>query len=343
MSSKLKKSIKYTISVLVAALLLYLCFRNVNWQDFKTALVSCRWGFVFLSMAFGALSFWLRGARWKLMIEPIDPGVSIGSCFNAINISYIANMIFPRLGELVRCGYITKNSGRDSNGKKLASYDKVLGTMFLDRAWDVVSMLMVLFLTLALTWKKSWGFYSENVVKKALGGMNLSWLLIAVLAAIAVFFFIIYRFRGKNGVCSKTWNFMTGIWHGIVSSLHMKHGWLFIVYTIGIWVCYWMMSATIVWAVQGMDIGAEESAALQSMNMLDALFLMVVGATSSIVPVPGGFGAYHYLLSLAIKGVYGIPIATGIIFATLSHESQIVVQIIFGAASYIAETFKKKE
>ena len=77
--------------------------------------------------------------------------------------------------------------------------------------------------------------------------------------------------------------------------------------------------------------------------MLDALFLMVVGATSSVVPVPGGFGAYHYMLSLAVQGVYGIPMATGIVLATLSHESQVVVQLLCGGASYFAEAFKKKK
>lgn len=79
------------------------------------------------------------------------------------------------------------------------------------------------------------------------------------------------------------------------------------------------------------------------LDLVDAFFLMVVGSVSSLVPVPGGFGAYHYLLSLALSTVYGIPMATGLIFATLSHESQALIQIICGAGSYIAETFRPEK
>lgn len=342
MSSKLRNILKYTASVLVAVVLLYLCFRNVKWADFRDVLLSCRWGFVALSMAFGVLSFWLRGVRWKLLINPIDPSVSAGSCFNAVNISYVVNMVLPRVGELVRCGYITRNSAPGRGGRKLASYDKVLGTVVLDRAWDVISMLAVLVITLALTWEKSWDFYRENVVDKAVGGVNLSWILLPVLTAAVIAFAAVWYFRGRSGACAKIWGFITGIWRGVTSSLHMRHGWLFVAVTVGIWACYWMMSVTVIWALQGMDIG-EGTEALRSMGMLDALFLMVVGATSSVVPVPGGFGAYHYLLSLAVQGVYGIPMATGIILATLSHESQVVVQLLCGGVSYFAEAFKKRK
>ena len=67
--------------------------------------------------------------------------------------------------------------------------------------------------------------------------------------------------------------------------------------------------------------------------------ILLVGALSSLVPVPGGFGAFHYLVSLALTSLYGIPMETAVIFATLSHESQILTQILCGGAIYAAESF----
>ena len=75
------------------------------------------------------------------------------------------------------------------------------------------------------------------------------------------------------------------------------------------------------------------------LGWVDALFLMLVGSVAGIVPVPGGFGAFHYMVALALSAVYGIPWETGIVFATLSHESQAVMTVVCGAAAYIDQSF----
>jgi len=67
---------------------------------------------------------------------------------------------------------------------------------------------------------------------------------------------------------------------------------------------------------------------------------MLAGSLSSLVPVPGGFGAFHYVVASALAAVYGIPWEAGIIFATLSHESQTVTMLICGGCSYAAEVTK---
>ena len=84
-------------------------------------------------------------------------------------------------------------------------------------------------------------------------------------------------------------------------------------------------------------------AGLSSLGPMDALFLMLVGSLSSLVPVPGGFGAFQYLVALALSTVYGIPFGVGIIFATLSHESQTLTMIVCGTASYIDETLQGRK
>ncbi len=126
----------------------------------------------------------------------------------------------------------------------------------------------------------------------------------------------------------------------------MKGAWKFIALTAGVWFCYWMMSATILWSLQGITPGAVNPEltftvdALRSLNLTDALFLMLVGSISSVIPVPGGFGAFHFLVSSAMAYVYGIPLQFGMIFATLSHESQAVNQILWGGISWISESLR---
>ena len=111
----------------------------------------------------------------------------------------------------------------------------------------------------------------------------------------------------------------------------MDRKWLFFAYTLLIWLMYWLMAASTVWAAPF----------LGGLDMLDALFLSLVGGLGFAVPVPGGIGAFHYVISLALLGVYGVPMETGIIYATLSHTSQAITQILFGAGSYAYEALKK--
>jgi uncharacterized membrane protein YbhN (UPF0104 family) len=113
--------------------------------------------------------------------------------------------------------------------------------------------------------------------------------------------------------------------------MKMKRKWLVFAYTLLIWLLYWLMAAGTMWALPDLD----------GLNMIDALFLSLVGGLGFFVPVPGGIGAFHYVIYIALNGVYGVPVEIGLIYATLSHTSQAITQILFGAGSYIYESFKK--
>ena len=78
------------------------------------------------------------------------------------------------------------------------------------------------------------------------------------------------------------------------------------------------------------------------LGLADALFIMLVGSVAGIVPVPGGFGAFHYLVALALQTLFAVSFETGIIFATLSHESQAVTMIVCGLLSYARQAFKRR-
>jgi len=326
--------LKYLLSLAVAAALLYVSFRGVKWADLLAALGACRWGFVLLAMAVGALAFLLRALRWQMLLRPIDPSLRLLPVVNAINISYLANLVLPRIGEFVRCGYITKHSLPGPDGVKRASYDKTLGTVVADRLWDMLSLFLLTLVLLGLFWSRFGGFFRERILTPVSGNAGHTGLMLAgaVLVAAALLW-LVWRLRERSVLCGKVWGFVAGMGTGLRDSLRMQHFWLFLLLTVLVWACYWMQCQAIVWAVdnllpEGVRLGPG-----------DALILMVVGALSSLVPVPGGFGAFHYLVSLALTSLYGIPMETAVIFATLSHESQVLTQILCGGASYAAESF----
>lgn len=340
---KTKDLIKYILSGALAVFLLWFSFRNVDWTDFWAGLKACSWGFVLLSMLIGVMSFFVRSLRWKMLLDPLDNSIKLGPVFNAINISYLVNLVIPRGGDVLRCAYIAKHSQPGEDGHKKASFDKVLGTAVVDRVWDFVTLVILFVAIVLIMWHRFGTFVSDNI----LGSLSSKRNTVIILAAVGVVgilcLWALWRFKDKNRIAGKVWGFFKGLGDGLTTCLKMKNGWLFLVYTILVWTCYCFMSATVIWAVQGMDpsVLGQESVegitSLQSLGLVDALFLCLVGAISNTIPVPGGFGAFHWLVSMALLVIYGVPFEIGIIFATISHESQALTQALCGGVSYLLE------
>lgn len=332
----IKKALKYLASAAFAVLLLWFSFRDVEWAGFMQVLKACRWEYVALSMAAGAFAFWLRGVRWRQLLLPIDDSISRVTTFNGINIGNVSNFIFPRIGEFVRCGVITRRSAPADPShpdRRKASYDKVLGTVVLERGWELLVMLLLLVVVVVGGFDRFGNFFVEQIWTPMSSRLDFSiWWIVAVLCLAAVAgVWALWRYRDSNGFCSKVWGIFRGLGQGFSSCLRMEKKWMFFAYTAFIWAMYWLMAASTMWAAPFLD----------GLDLIDALFLSLVGGLGFAVPVPGGIGAFHFIISLALSAVYGIPMETGIIYATLSHTSQAITQIFFGLGSYAYESLKK--
>lgn len=336
MNPTIKKTLKYLASAAVAVLLLWFSFRDVEWASFAAVLKECHWGYVALSMAAGSFAFLLRALRWRRLLMPIDDSISTLTTFNGVNIGMISNFVFPRIGEFVRCGVITRRSAPvdpEHPDKKKASYDKVLGTVVLERSWELLVMLLLLAVVVIAGFKRFGGFFIEQIWNPMAQRLDFSiWWIVALLVAVcATGLWLLWRYRESNAFCSKVWGIFRGILQGFASCLKMDKKWLFFAYTACIWLTYWLMAASTVWAAPF----------LEHLDVIDALFLSLVGGIGFAVPVPGGIGAFHFVISLALSMVYGIPMEMGIVYATLSHTSQAITQIFFGAVSYVVEAVRK--
>ena len=336
MKKNYRNILKYILSLVLAAVLLWFCFREVNWQEFLESLKGCRWEWVMLSILAGVLSNWFRAERWREILLPIDGATSRLTVFNAVNIGYLANFVFPRIGEFVRCGVVSRDSavqGDRKDGQGLG-YDKVLGTVVTERSIDLLMMFGILVGFLCLKWNEFGAFFIDNIWLPVSGRLNLNlwWIVVILLAAVGLCVAFVVFFRDRNVLASKLWSILKGVGEGLVSCFRMKNAWKFILHSVLIWLMYFLMSYTSMRAVPLLD----------SLSLPDAMFLMLVGSLGWLVPVPGGFGAFHYIVALALSTVYSLPFELGIIFATISHESQSIMMALTGLVSYADEIFRHR-
>jgi uncharacterized membrane protein YbhN (UPF0104 family) len=284
METTIKKTLKYILSATIAIVLLGFAFRDVQWAEFIEGLRSCRMSWIVVSMAAGAFAFWLRGLRWRQLLLPIDPQVSRITTFNCINISNISNLVLPRIGEFVRCGVIVRRSK--------ISYDKVLGTVVLERGWELLVMLMMLAVVIVGGYERFGTFFVQEIWTPLSAKVNMWWVVVTM-GAIAIFsLYTVWKFKAKSAFCAKIWGIFTGIAQGFSSCLRMERKWLFFAYTLLIWMVYWFMASCTMWAAPFLD----------QLDLIDALFLSLVGGLGFAVPVPGGIGAFHFVIGLALYG-----------------------------------------
>ena len=317
MKERTGKLLKYSASAAIAVLLLWVSFKEVEWKDFFSLLKECRWGLVLLSMLAGYLAIIVRSVRWRMLLHPMDANLTSLQCYDGVNVGRLSDLLVPHMGEFVRCAVVSRRH---------LTYDKVLGTVLVERSWDILSLIALVVAFLLTASSRFTTFFTEDILTPVSGKLSFSiwWLLALVAVLIALLFLFIYKTRERFGICGKVCGFFGGLWEGIKTCLKMKRKGVFFLYTILLWMLFLMTSYLVI-------ISLPQSA---GMGLSDALFLMLVGSFAAIVPVPGGFGAFHYVISLALSTIYGVPWAAGIVFATLSHESQAIMSIVAGLASY---------
>jgi len=318
MKAKQKKTVKYILWLSLAFLLLYFSFRQVDWKNFWQVLVQSRWAMVFLAMCAGAASYMVRSARWRMLLQPVDRDVDYLNCYDGFTIGKVADMVIPHIGEFVRCAYVRSSS---------LSFDKALGTVILERSFDIL-ILALLIVTLFFIPDAGYGsFFSDSIFKPIAESFGMDLWEFAILALIffVALIFALWKLRLRNRLCSKLFSFLKGLVDGVASFTRMEGKWKFLLLTVLLWITFFFTCFFIVEAIP-QEFG---------FSTADILFIMLVGAVAGLVPVPGGFGAFHYIVSIALQTIYGIPFATGIIFATLSHESQAITMIVCGLISYL--------
>ena len=299
---------------------MYFSFKNIKFSDFIDKLRNVNYWLISFSIIIAILSYVIRAMRWKILIDSLEYNIPLKDTYNAIMIGYLSNLAIPRIGEVTRCGVI-KNTNN-------VPFEKVFGTVIVERCYDVACLIISLITVLIINSQKLSAFMYNNIWQPFSTRFASGSLLILIIAIFVLFiiFLFVFTFKKKLRNLSsykKISNIIKGLIEGMKTAFLMKKKGSFFLFTLSINFCYWFAGFLVIKAMP-------ETAHL---TIIDALFVFVIGALGWIVPVQGAFGSYHILTALGL-GLYGITYADGIVFATISHESQILFMIILGIISF---------
>ena len=328
LNKKVSNAITYIIFLSLGILLLWLCFRKIEFSQVIIYVKTAKYSWMLLSLVCLAISLFFRALRWNILIESLGYKTRVSTTYESVLIAYFANTVFPRLGEVTRCGTLTK--------KENIPFDKSLGTVISERVLDLVVLFAMALLVILFQWNllgsliTSWlNPLIEKIVNNAVLGT------LIIVAAIALFAAIIFIFKKKKHFLSQNrlYQKIASMWNGFVDGIKsiftMKKKGLFIIYTLLIWGFYVVMT----WLPFYM---LPETSQL---GLTEAITLLGLATLGVVAPVPGGMGVYHFIGILLLNGFYGISESAAVSFVTINHTSQMIFYLVTGVIAYVIMFF----
>ena len=269
--------------------------------------------YLFMVIFLFTLSNVSRAMRWRMMLKPIGINAGFFPAFNSIMLGYFANLGLPRVGEFVRAGELEK--------KENVKFDKVMGTIVLDRIIDVISLLIVFIITIVISSGKLLDFIKDNgdISNKIMSIIkNPVYWFIGVFFLLAVFFVLKSNKFKESFIGKKIFNFIQGILTGIKSIKSIDKPVIFIFHSVFIWVMYFMMNY----------VGFKAFEPTSQLGLDAAIVVFTFGSLGMVIPSPGGMGTYHFLVIEALK-LFNINGSDGFSYANIIFFSIQIFGIIF--------------
>ena len=278
-----------------------------------------------VSLIFGILSQVFRGIRWKQTLEPLGEFPRTSHCIHAVFISYAANLVVPRLGEVSRCGVLAEADN--------VSFSKSLGTVVTERVIDTLCIGLMTLWAIGGQWRVFRDFFQEtgtkfgNWERMFLSTEFYGWILVGLLLCWGGFLLL-----KRLSIYKRLKQLCYNLWEGIMSVRKVRRPGLFICYTILIWMSYLFHFYLTFFCFQFSD----------HLSFMAGLVMFVVGSIAVVIPTPNGAGPWHYAV-ITMMVLYGVSTEDAGMFALLVHAIQTFLIILLGVYGLLVMQIGKKK
>lgn len=318
-------AVKIALPLLLGGGILYWMYRDFDFKHVEEVLLyRMNWTWMLLSLPFGVLAQSFRGWRWKQVLEPMGEHARSSTSINAIFLSYAVSLIIPRVGEFARCGVLKRYDKVD--------FSKALGTVVTERAVDTLIVLLITILAFLLQIKVFGNFFLRTGTRlddifRMFTPMG--WVVTAIcgVAVLVLVYFLFKRFTFNKKIKGT----LGGIGQGILSLRNVRNVPLFLAYSFGIWISYFLHYYLTFFCFP----------ATAHLGFTCALVSFVVGSIAVIVPTPNGAGSWHFAVKTMLI-LYGVADTEALYFVLIVHAIQTFLVILLGIYAWMALSFTKK-
>lgn len=326
MNSIAKTFFKIFLSLLLGGAILYWMYRGFDFKSVQQSLLhEMNWTWMLLSMPFGILAQTFRGWRWKQTLEPVGEKSRTSVRINSIFLSYASSLIIPRSGEFLRCGILKHYDG--------VNVSKSLGTVVTERAIDTLLLIIIALITVFSQIPIFSTFFNQTGTSLSafFRKFSTTGYIFTAICGIAVIILLSLLIR-KLSVFQQVKGMLNNLWQGIVSIKHVQNIPLFVFFTTGIWLSYFLHYYLTFFCFP----------ATSQLGASCALVSFVVGTIAVIVPTPNGAGPWHFAVKTMLI-LYGINETDALNFVLIVHSLQTLLVILLGIAAWILLNLTKRK
>lgn len=279
---------KVAIPLAISVGLCIALFRDIDLKEMMRIIrEECDFRYIGLSILIGIIPIIVRASRWGIQLRAIEVRPPFRILFYSIFGTYAFNIVFPRLGEVWRCGYISY--------RQKASFPEVFGSMVADRLADTATVAILTLLTFL--------FASGPFVKfiqaypqayDTLSALIRSpWVWAGGVIAVAGLWALMKYGKGK--LLDKIRAILKGFWEGFAAIAKMKGKGRWLLLTAILWTCYFMQMYVCFFAFP-------MTRELYAQNGIIVVVICYMLTTISMaIPSNGGIGPYQTAALFALQ------------------------------------------
>ena len=318
--------LKIVMPLTLGGAILYWMYRDFDFQMVRHVMLhEMNWTWMLLSFPFGILAQAMRGWRWKQTLDPIGEHPRHSTAVNAVFLSYAVSLVIPRIGEFTRCGVLKRWEG--------ISFSKALGTVVTERAVDTLIVMFYSGLILLIEMSVFGTFFRKTgtSLDHILSSFSLTGYLVTAICGVAAL--VLLHLLLKNlSIYNKVKTTLGGIWEGVLSLRGIKNLPLYLFFSVGIWVCYFLHYYLTFFCFDFTE----------DLGLGCALVSFVVANFAVIVPTPNGAGPWHFAIKTMLI-LYGVADAQALYFVLIVHSVQTMLVVLLGVWAWLRLSFTPKK
>ena len=324
--SILRTFLKIVLPLALGCLLLWYLYSEMDiseiWRIIKEGV---RYDIILVSLLFGLFANIVRGLRWGLLIRSIGERVKTSNVVYAVLGNYAVNLVLPRVGEVWRCGVVTKYD-------KIA-FTKLLGTLVIDRVSDTIMVGLITLMIFIFNIGFFTNFFANNpaLLEGFQSMFHSIWIYVGVIIFI-VGIWIVFTYMSNFTLVQKVKGMLKNIWAGMKSVWLLEHKTRFLIETLlirGGYFCYFYIT------FYAFDF-------TKDLGVVVGLIAFTMSSIGVAVPVQGGIGPWHFMV-IATLVCFGVNENDAAAFALVVHTVQTIWTGLCGLFAIVALPVNNRE